>query len=199
MSIRLNLAGFSLPTMRGLFGSGDEEAIRRMRDSVSSDDPWRGSRQPEKVMEVVERAIRRGVPFRDLDEESSVHLEAAIALGHDGQEWLGTTCDYHATSLQSGILPRYARHARPEAQALLRGLAEGVPLFGRNPPPEVPYAIVGLEKLRAFRPALADLLVQVEYRAERNGEPQAAEFMASFCGWIDEIIDAGRDLFSIIS
>ena len=198
MSIRLNLSGFSLPRMRRLFGSGDEEAIRRIREILFSDDPWRGSEEPGPVMEIVERAIRRGVPFRELDEETSRHLKAALALGEDGQEWVHSTCDYHATALD-GILGRYARHARPEAGAFLRGLAEGVPLFGRNAPSEVPYAAISLEKLRAFRPALADLLVQVEYRAGRNGEPQAAEFMASLCGWIDEIIDAERDLFSVVS
>lgn len=198
MSIRLSLSGFSLPRMRGLFGSGDEEAIRRIRDSVASDGAGRSTAEAAGVMAIVERAIRGGVPFHDVDEETSRHASAALALAGDGQEWLGTACDYHASAL-GDILESYGRYARPEARAFLRGLAEGIPLFGRRAPAEVPYAAISLEKLRGFRPGLSDLLIQVEYRAGRNEEPEAAEFLGRFCGWIDEIMDAGRDLFSLVS
>jgi hypothetical protein len=198
MSTRLNLCGVSLPRMRSLLGSGDEAALDRLREQAAERGRhWREDERA-RLLEILERAVRQGVPFRDVVRESYLHTRASQILLADGQEWLYTHCDYHATALPD-LMRRYGRHAAPEGRALLRGLAEGVPLFGQNPPAEAPYAIIGLEKLRALRPGLSDFQAQVDHRAGRDGVPEAAKFVERLSDWIDEIMDAGRDLFSLVA
>jgi hypothetical protein len=147
-----------------------------------------------------------GVPFAGLGEETHRHWLAAYALaGHD-QEWLATPASlYDASALRDGLWRRYGRHARPEIRAFLRGLVEGVPLFGQSLPSveetDCPvYAAIGVEKLRSFGPGLADLREQVTYRVGKKKAPseedeEASEFVVEFCGWIDQIREAGLDLW----
>ena len=206
MSERLNLYGFSLPRMRRLFRSQDVGAARRIRDRLASDHPHWPQEQLRAVAEVVERAVMTGVPFAGLGEETHLHWLAANALAGDEQEWLVTPASvYHASALRDGLWRRYGKYARPEVRAFLRGLVEGVPLFGQSFPSihetdGLVYAAIGVEKLRSFGPGLADLREQVVYRAGRKKGPSdedraAAEFVTEFCDWIEEIREAGRDLW----
>ena len=205
MSRRLNLYGFSIARMRSLFGSGDAEAARRIRDRVAAGDPHRRPDEIDAVASVVERAVMRGVPFPDLRRESHAHAVAASAMAADGQDWLVTTASVYQTSALEGLSRGSRRYARPETRAFLHGLAEGVPLFGREPAPAEDdasvYAAVSLEKLRAFRPGLADLREQVAYRSARKprnpgeGDDDAAGFAEDLCDWVDQVIDAGKDLW----
>lgn len=206
MSERLNLYGFSLPRMRGLFRSQDVEAVTRMRDRMAGEHPHMPQDQLLATSGIVERAVMTGVPFADLDTETHLHWLAANALAGHEQEWLATPASvYHASALRDGLWRRYGKYARPEIRAFLRGLVEGVPLFGRSLPPVdetdcLVYAAISLEKLRSFGPGLADLREQVTYRVGRKkglseGDEEAAEFVTEFCGWIDQIREAGRDLW----
>ena len=206
MSERLNLYGFSLPRMRGLFRSQDVEAVTRMRDWLASEHPHLPPEQLRAVHEVVERAVMTGVPFADLEAETHLHWLAANALAGDEQQWLATPAGvYHASALRDGLWRRYGKYARPEIRGFLRGLVEGVPLFGRSFPPVdgtdcLVYAAIGLEKLRSFGPGLADLREQVTYRIGRKKshseeDEEASVFVVEFCGWIDQIRDEGLDLW----
>ncbi|WP_165250897.1 hypothetical protein [Paludisphaera soli] len=202
MSERLNLYGFSIARMRRLFRSGDVEAVARIRERMATEQPDLSQRELGEVCEIVERAVTTGVPFGDLECEGHAHWLAANALaGHD-QEWLVTSASaYHASALRDSLGRRYGKYARPEVRALLRGFAEGVPLFGRSLPEDgLLYAAVGGEKLRAFGPGLVDLREQVDYRVGRKREPtgedlEAAEFVGELCGWIAQIQEAGLDLW----
>ncbi len=201
MSRRMNLAGFSVATMRDLFGSKDEVAVGRIAGQFASRVPHRPDDLTRQVAGIVERAIMTGVPFADLGEESTAHAIAAAALASDGQDWLFTRADtYHASALEEGLWGLARKLGSPPTRAFLRGLIEGVPLFGSNSSPEAPYAAIGLEKLRTFRPGLVDLREQVTYRVGRKNspteeEPAAVEFAGEFVGWLDEILDAERDLW----
>jgi len=194
--------GFSIRQMRRLFGSRDEQAVRRIQDRLRTKQlHWRAD-ELQEVSEVVERAIMRGIPFSDLIAEANNHCLAAGALARHEQEWLVTDASaYHASALQDGLWKQYGRHARPEIRAFLRGMVEGVPLFGRQPPPDdSAYAAISLEKLRFFQAGLEDFRQQVIYRVGRKKDPSdedqaAVEFVTEFCGWIDEIRDAERDLW----
>jgi hypothetical protein len=203
MSERINLYGFSLPKMRRLFRSRDEATIGRIRDQMSNDpNRWRPD-QIAGVSEIVEQAIMTGIPFAGLGVETSLHAIAANALAADGQDWLPTlACTYHRSAVSDALWKRYRKHAAPEIQALLRGLVEGVPLFGQRIDDEedAVYAAISVEKLRAFAPGLADFRDQVVYRVEMKREPsgedlEAAEFVTEFCGWLDQIQEAGLDLW----
>jgi hypothetical protein len=203
MSRRLNLYGFSMPQMRRLFRSRDEQAVRRIHDRLATEQRhWRVD-EVQQVSEIVERAIMTGVPFSNLETETYLHALAAGALARDEQEWLLTYASvYHATALEEGLWEQYGKYARPEIRAFLRGLVEGVPLFGQRPPDEAPYAAISLEKLHSFRPGLEDLRDQVIYRIGRKKDPSdedraASEFVTEFCGWLDQIRDAGRDLWYV--
>jgi hypothetical protein len=206
MSERLNLYGFSLARMRRLFRSQDTEAVGLMRDRLAAESPSMPLEQLRGIVEVIEQAVGSGVPLAGLVEETHEHWLAAHALaGHD-QQWLVTDASvYGASILRDGLWRRYGKHARPEIRALLRGLAEGVPLFGQRFPGVdeagcLVYAAVALEKLRAFEPGLDDLREQVLHRAGRRrapaeGDEEICEFVVEFCGWIDQIREAGLDLW----
>ncbi|QDV37337.1 hypothetical protein [Tautonia plasticadhaerens] len=177
MSRRLNLYGFSLPQMRRLLGSEDEGAIERIRGRLAEGHPhWRQD-EHEGVGEIVARAIRHGIPFPDLRAETHLHTLAASALAGDDQDWLVTDAShYHASALEDGLWRRFGRLARPEVKGFLRGLVEGVPLFGQKPAEDgTAYAAIGLEKLRFFRKGLEDLRVQVAYRVSRKRAPSEAD------------------------
>jgi hypothetical protein len=202
MSERLNLCGFSIARMRRLFRSGDAEAVARIRDRTATERPWLTPEELGTACEVAERAIMTGVPFGGLECEGPAHWLAANALAGHEQEWLVTSAStYHASALGESLVRRYGKYARPEVRALFRGFAEGVPLFGRSMPEDgLLYAAVGVEKLRAFGPGLADFREQVAYRVGRKREPSsedlgAAEFVSELCGWIDKIQEAGLDLW----
>ncbi len=206
MSERLNLYGFSLPRMRRLFRSQDVGAVTRMRDRLASEHPHLPQDRLLAASEIVERAVMTGVPFAGLDTETYLHWLAANALAGDDQDCLVTSASvYHASALRDGLWRRYGKYARPEIRAFLRGLVEGVPLFGRSLPSVdetdgLVYAAISVEKLRSFGPGLADLREQVVYRVGRKKAPSdedraAAEFVTEFCGWIDQIREAGRDLW----
>ncbi len=206
MSRRLNLYGFSLARMRRLFRSQDERAACRISDRLAAEHPhWLGE-QTRQVPEVVERAVMTGVPFAGLGTETSLHSLAADALARDEQEWLATPASvYHASALRDGLWRQYGRYARPEIKAFLRGLVEGDPLFGQRPPEDgSSYTAVSLEKLRSFRDGLADLREQVTYRVGRKKDPTeedraATEFVTEFCGWVEQIQEAGRDLWFVFN
>lgn len=202
MSERLNLYGFSIARMRRLFRSGDVEAVAKIRDRMAAKDPHLSAEELSAACEIVERAVATGVPFGDLECEGHAHWLAANALAGHEQEWLITPASvYHASALRGSLGKRYGKYARPEVRALLRGFAEGVPLFGRSLPEDgLLYAAIGVEKLRAFGPGLADLREQVTYRVGRKRETsgedlEAAEVVVELCGWIDQIREAGLDLW----
>ena len=203
MSRRLNLYGFSLGQMRRRFRSRDEQAARRIHDRLATEQHHWRPEEVRQVSEIVERAIMTGVPFAGLEAETYLHALAAGALARDEQEWLVTLASVsHATALEEGLWKRYGRYARPEIQAFLRGLVEGVPLFGQRPPDDEPYAAISLEKLHSFRAGLEDFREQVTYRVGRKKDPSeedraASEFVAEFCGWVDQIRGAGRDLWYV--
>jgi hypothetical protein len=201
MSLRLNLYGFSLGQMRRLFRSQDERAARRICDRLAADHPHGPEEELRQVSKIIERAIMSGVPFTGLDAETNLHSVAACALAIDEQDWLAThASNYHATAVEA-LRRQYGRYARPEIKAFLRGLWEGVPLFGRQPPSDgSAYAAISLEKLRSFQGGLVDLRDQIVYRVGRKRDPSgddraAAEFITEFCGWVDQIKEAEQDLW----
>jgi hypothetical protein len=195
--------GISIGQMRRLFRSRDEQAVRRIQDRLAADHPYWRADELRGVSEIIERAIMIGVPFSNLETETYLHTLAAGALALDQQEWLATTASvYHATALEDGLWRQYARYARPEIRAFLRGLVEGVPMFGQQPPADNPYAAISLEKLQSFRRGLEDLREQVTYRVARKRDPSeddrgASAFVIDFCGWVDQIRQAGRDLWYV--
>lgn len=202
MSRRLNLYGFSLAQMRRLFGSRDEVALGRILEGLTQDSNHWPSDQLVEVGEIVRQAVLRGIPFPGLQEESHLHAVAAGAMAAYEQDWLITDASaYHDSALEQGLWGQFGKYARPEIKAFLRGLVEGVPLFGQQPPSDgSAYAAVSLEKLRFFQKGLGDLLVQVEYRVGQRKSPTdedraAIEFATEFCGWIDQVIEAERDLW----
>src|SRR4051794_21355823 len=200
MSVRLNLYGFSLSRMRRLFKSQDHEAVSRIRDRMANDRSHLRRDELQGVSEILEKAVMTGVPFAGLGVETHEHWLAADALARYDQEWLCTAASgYHASAVRD--LWPYGKHARPEIRAFLRGLVEGVPLFGQRLPSDgLVYAAISGEKLRSFEPGLADLREQVVYRAGRKKDPfdddaAAATFVTGFCDWINQIREAGLDLW----
>ena len=187
--------GFSIARMRAAFGSGDRTAVDRIAGRLTVEHPYWSPGERDRACGVVERAVMKGIPFDDVEAEDSLHFAVACTFAADGQEHRPTEASvYGAEALEKGLLPRARKLGRPEARAFVRGLVEDLPLFGRRfeEDGEV-YAAIGLAKLRAFRPALADLRDQIAYRSGENHE--AAEFAAEFCRWIDEIADAELDLW----
>jgi hypothetical protein len=188
--------------MRSLFRSQDVDAVKRLRDRIAGDAAHGPREQLDEASGIVDRAVMTGAPFAGLECETHAHWLAANALAGDGQDWLATSASaYHASALRDGLWRKYGKYARPEARAFLRGLVEGVPLFGQRLPSDgLVYAAVSLEKLRAFGPALADLREQVVYRVGRKSDPSgedqdAAELATELCEWIDQIREAGLDLW----
>ena len=60
--------------------------------------------------------------------------------------------------------------------------------------------MVGLDNLRVFQPHLRDLAETIAYRIghkrSATQEDQAgASFAGEFCGWVEEVIAAGRDMW----
>lgn len=180
--------------MRSLFRSGDIGAVDRIFEGLKTQyyDWPTTSRDARSILE---RAVIQGVPFHDLETESHLHYRVACACAGDQQDWLYTQADlYGADSLEIDFWRQVRKHGRPETRAFVRGLIEGVPMFGQGFPEEGEvYAAVPLAKLRFFRPGLIELRDLIAYRF--GEEDPAAEYASEFCGWIDEIIDAELDLW----
>lgn len=206
MSRRLNLYGFSMKRMRHLFASKDRNVVERIQDRLRERPglPPLPVEYVRPVVEVVERAVMSGVPFPDLVAETYVHSAAVSALAAHGQEWLITSASiFGASALEEGLWGHYRKSASPEAKAFLRGLVEGIPMFGRQSSSDGSvYAAIGLDRLRLFQPHLRDLVEVIAHRVSRErlvtDEDQAgASFAAEFCGWVDEVVAANRDLLFI--
>ncbi len=202
MSRRINMAGFSLGQMRKLCASGDSEAVRSLQDQIAARYNYLGAGQRTGLMEIVERAILSGIPFPDLVNETWLHASAAQLLGQYKQDWLYTEAsDYHDKALEEGLWGGYRKLASRETRAFLRGLVEGIPMFGQQPPTDgSAYAAVSLDRLRVFQPGLRDFAELIAYRVGRKRKPTdderaAVTFAAEFCGWVDQIVAAERDLF----
>lgn len=195
MSRRLNMAGFSMARMRSLFRSGDRDAVERIAAGLIARHSYWSPEACERAHAIVERAVMEGIPFRDLEVEDDLHSVVAQAFAEDGQEHHCTLASvFGADALERGLWPKARKLGGPEVRAFIRGLVTGVPLFGQSMPEDGEvYAAISLAKLRAFRPGVADLHDQLVHRLGPKNE--AAEFAADFCGWIDEIIDAGLDLW----
>src|SRR5262249_59216782 len=119
----------------GRCGWEDEEAVRRMRERLASKYAYEPPDQLQAVVEIIERAVATGVPFAGLGEETHAHWLAANALAEYDQEWLMIpACAYHSSAIRDGLWPDYGKYAGREARAFLRGLVEGVPLFGQRLP-----------------------------------------------------------------
>jgi len=197
----MNLIGFSMVKMRRLFRSQDEQAVRRICDHLAVAHPYWSQGQRDEIAEIVRRAVMFGVPFPGLETETYLHVLAASAFATDGQEGLGTFASvHHASASREGLRP-YVKYARPEIKAFLRGLAEGVPIFGQSLSLDGPiYAAISLEKLKVFERGLHDLRDQIVCRVEQKKKPsdearEGAEFVTELCGWVDQIREAGMDLW----
>lgn len=203
MARRMNVSGFSMARMRDLLGSGDDEAIERIRIALSAKADGRSTLKFDEVMAIVERAIREGVPFPELDVETFEHEAAATALASDRQIFVTTAASsYPAEAFIEGIFKPYGRIARQDVGSFLRSLAYGVPMFGQatNRDEASPYAAIGRSKLQALRGGLVHLREQIVYRIARRKvyDKDRAEdvgLIADFFDSIDQIIDAEHDLW----
>ena len=194
MSRRLNMSGFSMAKMRSLFRSGDGEAVERIARSLADEYyAWPSTKQDARA--IVERAVMRGVPFDDLATESHLHFQVACAFAQDEQDRLFTDSSaFGAEMLEVHLWRQVRKQGRAETRAFVRGLVEGLPLFGQALPEESEaYAAVPLAKLKFFRPGPIEFRYLLAYRA--GEEDPTASFAADFLGWIDGIIDAGLDLW----
>jgi hypothetical protein len=198
------MCGFSLARMRQLCGSRDQDSVDQMRSRITTELHYTPVELREELFAIVERAIMSGVPFQELLEESAIHSTAAGLLASFGQEWLVTDAsNYGATALEEGLWGRYRKYASRECNAFLRALVEGIPLFGTQPPADgSAYAAVALDRLRVFQPHVRDLAELVAYRVGRKKQPTeedrpAVQFAGEFCGWVDEIVATGRDLWLV--
>ena len=203
MSRRMNVSGFSMARMRGLLGSGDEDAIGRIRIALDAGGGGRTAIGSVEVMAIVERAVREGVPFPELIQETNAHEAAAAALASDGQQFMTTAASaYLAGDFIDGIFKPYGRIARQDVGGFLRSLAHGSPLFGQatNRDEASPYAAIGRSKLQVLRGGLVHLREQIVYRIARRKvyDKDRAEdvgLIADFFDSIDQIIDAEHDLW----
>ncbi|HVS37937.1 MAG TPA: hypothetical protein VMS17_20425 [Gemmataceae bacterium] len=206
MSRRLNMWGFSLAKMRGLLGSRDRAAVQQLQYRLAEKYGYLPEEQRKAIDGSVERAVMEGVPFRELEAENFCHSVAAELLSTHGQELLFTDAsDYHGTALEDGLWGQYRKHAGPETRAFLRGLMEGIPLFGSRAPTDgSAYAAISLAKLRGIQRGLRDLAEQIAYRVGRkqlasSDDKAGVEFADAFCGWVDQIVKAERDLWSVFA
>jgi hypothetical protein len=202
VSRRFNKYGFSLAQMRRLFGSRDEVALQQLHTEIAARDHYRSATDQNAIIEVVDRAVMSGVPFPELQTESWVHAVAAERLSRHGQEWLYNYSSVleDAFALEEGLWGNYRKLATPETRAFLRGLVEGIPMFGCQARESLAYGAVSLEKLRVFQPGLRDLAELIAYRVGRKKsatelDRAVVEFTAELRDFVDEIIAAERDLF----
>lgn len=203
MSRRFNKYGFSLAQMRRLFGSRDETALLQLHNDIAAKYHYLDTIDQGAITEVVDRAVKSGVPFVELQTELWVHRVAAQQLGLHGQEWLYNYSSVleDASALEVGLWGNYRKLASPETRAFLRGLVEGIPIFGRQSPEDgAAYGTVSLERLRVFQPGLRNLAEIIAYRVEHKKAPSELDravvgFTAEFCDWLDLIIAAEHDLF----
>lgn len=203
MSRRFNTYDFSLQQMRRLLGSGDEAALEQLHAHVAATNHHRPAQAQQAILAVVDRAVRSGVPFPELQTETWVHAVAAESLSLHGQEWhlAGATDLEDAFALEDGLWRRYRKLASPETRAFLRGLVEGIPLFGCRPAEDgSAYGAISLDRLRVFEPGLRDLAETVAYRVGRNRDAtdldrNVAGFATGLSAWVTELVAAKRDLF----
>ena len=189
MSLRPEISGFSLAAMQALFGSEDEDSVsavrEELREIVEFDDP----QELDRAVQVVERALHRGVPFPDLEVEGEPHAVAAIALAMHGQNPLVTGSNVWMMDAFEEFAKVTEGSLSDEAAASFRYLLDGRPLFGQRIETEWNlYAWLTLEEVNALRRGLEGV-------REETPDPTDDGFLGDLLEWVGEISDSGMDLW----
>src|SRR4051812_21430823 len=96
MSLRWHLSGLHLSELWRKLGSGDEKLLASLHAQFREraeraiargwfEKRWEAEQYESLVRQILDRAVRQGAPFTDLESENGVHVDAADALARDGQ------------------------------------------------------------------------------------------------------------------
>ncbi len=129
MSLRPEIMGFSLATLKALLGSRNSKALTSLLETATE---ALGDQDPEPVRKILSRAILEGAPFPDLETEGENHVTAMILLGAHGQAGTATDSNIWKASAFDDLWDEIGEQLPPKAAPLLQGLQSGRPMLGRR-------------------------------------------------------------------
>jgi hypothetical protein len=191
MSLRPLVHGFELSRFRSLFGSrdaaviSDVEARRAVRLAQATRAP--GEAEEEMFRASLRRAVNEGAPFPELDEESHVHVQLAVALAGAGQELHDAGSDFWTWRAFVAFWKEHAASLDPRGRSLFGCFLKGRPVFGKKIASDTYYGYLNRHDVATLRDSLS------KQRSEMSGD--ASAFVADMVGWLDAIDGRGQDLW----
>lgn len=190
MSLRPEISGFSLATLRSFVGSGDpsvaERAAEHTRDMYNDAD---------EIVDHVRAIVLGTTGPVEIEDQSFIY--AVVALAHFDQEHLETNSNLYKSVFSDWVL-ELDREPDNEAGGewertveLLEWALLARPLFGTEQDSDwTTYGYLTNEEVRrllAYRARFPQLV--------ESADEDHTEFAEDFFGWLEKIRDAGLDYF----
>ena len=204
MSLRLTISGFKLKGMQTLFGKGDVEIIEGVYSIFQKFVFENALCSPEEKEEllnegrpIIERAVKEGVPFSDLNSETDNHsFVADVFAGYKQSIFETNSSDWKVRALWD-FESDYRQRLHPIPQRLFSFLIDGRPIFGKDFKNTWSYySYLSLEEVRILREDLVRLqgmYTELEEYEYLDG------FIIELVGWLSDISDLNLDLWFFAS
>jgi hypothetical protein len=196
MSMRPDIYGFKLESVRGLFGSDNQETLKKISNlyqkmifDAFGDEPDTLAKFREQGNAIIWRAIMEEAPFPDLDSENSIHVYAAKSIVDSTEpKSVGDSLDWHMQAFRDLRMDGEGK-LDPEIVNLLRVFESGRPFFGRKIESDWNYyGYLTAKEVKQLAPAIDAL-----------SESQSANYMDGFhlalADWLDGILSQNLDLW----
>jgi hypothetical protein len=195
MSLRPEISGFSLETLRSLFGCRDRGRLKALHaecdEGLGGDasDPGENRSGAEKVKRIIERVVMKGAPFPDLDAEDETHVVAMILLAAHHQETLPTESNIWKAPILDDLWDAIGEELPAKVAPLYRGFQNGRPLLGKKIESSWSYYSC------LTRQEVALLHQSLETIRRTHPDPTKNGFLKELTGWLRDIDRGARDLW----
>lgn len=203
MSLRWHLCGVQLSDLWRKLGSADESLIQSVRARFDRDIDhaiergWFDRRSEAEELrtslrQVLEQAVRQGVPFATLEEEQSEHVRVAHELARFGQAVHETDSWDWKHGVWYSLHEELGPKLNGRDKQLLDWLVLGRPIFGTQFGTGWEfYTYFTREEATALRETLAAALE----RGDCPGPYGDRDFTREIISWLDDITGGGLDVW----
>lgn len=200
MSLRPEIFGFSLATMRSYFGSKNQAAIDHIASrlepiaaEIEEEDEDEGKNYRKEVLKTARAVVMEGVPVKGLDTEEDMHFGVATVLATYGQKPLDVQSNGWKMNAFWEFQREYGKKLAPHAQPLLDFLISGRPMLGSAMDIDWSYyAYLTHDEVKALLAALRELQTK---EPALVGDGYLDGFVDTLIGWLAQIEERGFDLF----
>jgi hypothetical protein len=130
MSVRFSISGFKFDGISNLVGSRDKRTLEQLLQQCA--ECFSDGTMKQQLHTVLQRAVMEGVPFEELDSESSIHIQAAAMLSKYDQEHVPTSIDGWKLNALENFENGLKNRLDAKGTELIRFLTVGRPIFGKR-------------------------------------------------------------------